>query len=183
MKEAKLIKEYMKKDKLEIENVIHDYTPYLYTILHNKNIDLKDEDIEEIIADVFLAVWKNQKRLKKDKKMSSYLAEITNHLFYKKSKTIKKYIDIHQCTDNLFYRDSMETIIEKSQKENLVINAVYKMKDEDKRIFLAYYYYANSMKNIAKELEISEQKVKSRLFRIRRKLKKILEKEGYHYEQ
>ena len=77
----------------------------------------------------------------------------------------------------------METIIEKSQKENLVINAVYKMKDEDKRIFLAYYYYANSMKNIAKELEISEQKVKSRLFRIRRKLKKILEKEGYHYEQ
>ena len=56
MKEAKLIKEYMKKDKLEIENVIHDYTPYLYTILHNKNIDLKDEDIEEIIADVFLAV-------------------------------------------------------------------------------------------------------------------------------
>ena len=55
------------------------------------------------------------------------------------------------------------------------------MKQEDKEIFMSYYYYAKSIKEIANTLKIAETKVKSRLFRIRQKLKKVLEKRGYHY--
>ena len=55
------------------------------------------------------------------------------------------------------------------------------MKEEDKNIFIAYYYYSRSIKEISSDLKISELKVKSRLFRIRRKLKKVLEQRGYSY--
>ena len=58
---------------------------------------------------------------------------------------------------------------------------VNNMKQEDKEIFMSYYYYAKSIKEIADTLKIAESKVKSRLFRIRKKLKKVLEKRGYSY--
>ena len=57
------------------------------------------------------------------------------------------------------------------------------MKEEDRRIFTNYYYYSKKIKEISKELNISEIKVKSRLSRIRKKLKKELEKRGYSYER
>ena len=46
------------------------------------------------------------------------------------------------------------------------------MNKEDKEIFLSYYYDERSIKEIAIIFNFSEAKVKSRLFRIRKKLKK-----------
>ena len=63
MKKENLIKQYVEKDNLNIEKVMEDYTNYLYVIVKNKNFKLTEEDIEEIVSDVFLAVWKNQKQL------------------------------------------------------------------------------------------------------------------------
>ena len=57
------------------------------------------------------------------------------------------------------------------------------MKEEDRKIFKSYYYSSKKIKDISKELNISEIKVKSRLSRIRKKLKKELEKRGYGYER
>lgn len=56
---------------------------------------------------------------------------------------------------------------------------VNNMKQEDKDIFTLYYYNSRTMKEIADILNITEKKVKSRLFRIRQKVKKFLEKRGY----
>ena len=58
---------------------------------------------------------------------------------------------------------------------------VNNMKQEDKDIFILYYYNAKSIKDIANILNITENKIKSRLFRIRRKIKRGLEKRGYSY--
>ena len=83
MKEKNLIKQYMENDELNIEKIIANYTPYLYTILKNKKPNIEDEDIEEIISDVFLIVWKNQKKLELEKDMSSYLVGVLKNLYYK----------------------------------------------------------------------------------------------------
>ena len=58
---------------------------------------------------------------------------------------------------------------------------VNNMKQEDKDIFILYYYNAKSIKDIANILNIIENKIKSRLFRIRRKIKRGLEKRGYSH--
>ena len=56
------------------------------------------------------------------------------------------------------------------------------MSKEDKDMFLLYYYFSKSIKEISKDLNCSEFKIKSRLFRIRKKLKANLERGGYRYE-
>ena len=56
------------------------------------------------------------------------------------------------------------------------------MKKEDKDIFIMYYYNSKKIKEISKTLNISESKVKTKLHRIKKKLRKELEKNGYKLE-
>ena len=53
------------------------------------------------------------------------------------------------------------------------------MKENDIFIFNLYYYSAMKISEIANILNISEFNVKSRLYRIRKKVKKELQKGGY----
>ena len=56
------------------------------------------------------------------------------------------------------------------------------MQKEDKDIFIMYYYNSKKVKEISKTLKISESKVKTKLHRIRKRLRKELEKNGYKLE-
>ena len=89
MKESNLIKNYIQDNQLNIEKVIINYTPYIYTIIKNKNANLSKEDIEEIVSDVFLAIWKNQSRLYINKEISTYLVGIAKNLYNKKIRNKK----------------------------------------------------------------------------------------------
>lgn len=175
------IKEYIENDKLNIEKVMDEYTGYLYTVIKNKNLQLIDEDIEEIVSDVFLAVWKNQSHLDINKDMSSYLSGIAKNVYCKKIRKLKNESDINDYENVLCDNENFEKKIEDKQKSNVIIEEINNMKQEDKDIFVLYYYYSKTIKEIAKILAITEPKVKSRLFRIRKKLKKNLEKRGYSY--
>ena len=61
---------------LNIELAMNDYNNYIYKIIKNKYNGFSDEDIEEMILDVFLTLWNNQNKLDINQKMSSYIAGI-----------------------------------------------------------------------------------------------------------
>ena len=53
-----------KEKKNSIDEAIRIYTPYLSTVLyHMAGNSLPKEDIEEIVADVFVVLWKNAGRI------------------------------------------------------------------------------------------------------------------------
>ena len=130
---------YMDGKILNIELAMKDYNNYIYKIIRNNYNNFSDEDVEEIILDVFLTLWNNQNKLDINQKMSSYIAGITKNLIKKK----------------------------------------YRTNNNDENIFIKYYYWGQSIKEISNSFSISESKVKSKLFRIRKKLYKILKKRGY----
>ena len=74
------IDSYFKDDVLQIEILMNDYTNYILTIIRNFNINLSEEDIEEIMLDVFLTIWNNQEKLIRECNMSPYIAGITKNL-------------------------------------------------------------------------------------------------------
>ena len=53
----------MGENGLIAEDVMNDFSNYIYTISRNSYVSLKDEDIEEIVVDVVFTVWKNQEKL------------------------------------------------------------------------------------------------------------------------
>ena len=56
------------------------------------------------------------------------------------------------------------------------------LKEIDVKIITMFYYSNKSIKDIAKELNISEVNTKTRLHRIRKKIKQELKQGGFFYE-
>lgn len=159
---------------------------YVYIIIKNSGYLFSNEDIEEIASDVFLIIWRNKEKLDINKEISPYIAGITKNLIRKKKRDIKSINEDLKNIDELqnYLSDKIDyTQNEAEEKEqiDIVTDELTKMKEEDKNIFTYYYYESKSIKEIANILEITEIKVKSRLSRIRKKLKKELEKRGYGY--
>ena len=111
----------MENGVLDIERVMHEFTPYIYAIINNKKIILKEEDKEEVISDVFLAVWKNQNKLELDRKMSLYIGGIANNIISKKISKISNFFDIDEYENNLFTLENFDLKIENKDKTDLIL--------------------------------------------------------------
>lgn len=170
---------YIQNNELEIEEIMKKYNHYIYTIINRSYIMFSKEDEEEIILDVYLTLWNNKEKLDINKSMTAYIAGITKNLILKKARQQKYIENIEDYQERLTSIQNIEIDYVESQKNKFIINELEKMKQEDREIFMTYYYERRKIKEIAIMFKISESKVKSKLFRTRNKLKKILNKGGY----
>lgn len=181
--EEKTIDKYIENDELNIEKVINEYSGYIYIIVKNLAKEtISKEDIEEIISDVFVTFWNNREKLDKTKLIKNYLAGITKNLIKLKYRQIKFDFNIDNYENKLITNLSIEENFEISESNNIVEKTLENMQKEDKDIFIMYYYNSKKIKEISKTLNISESKVKTKLHRIRKRLRKELEKNGYKLE-
>ena len=180
----KKIREYIFDGKMDITNIMKDFAGYVFIIIKNSKYNFNNEDIEEIASDVFLVIWQNQKKLDINKEIKPYIAGITKNLILKKQRMItNQNLDIEILEKSIQDNTDVYNKTEENEKTRIIMEELKNMKEEDRKIFKSYYYSSKKIKDISRELGISEIKVKSRLSRIRKKLKKELEKRGYGYER
>lgn len=170
---------YLDNDELKMEEIMKNYTNYIYTIIRNYYTNLSNEDIEEITLDVFLTLWKNQAKLDVNRSMSSYIGGITKNLIKYKLRQEKKELNIDDYDEELLNITNIEIFLIQDEKKKIIANQLEEVKKEEKEIFILYYYNDMSVKEISKQLNMSNSKVKIILFRIRKKLRKALKERGY----
>ena len=101
MEDDKLIKAYFVDGKLDIKQIVNEFSNYVFTIIKNMTRDmLRDEDVEEMISDVFLVVWKNQKKLKKDKFLKPYISGVTKNVVKSTLRDNQKLINLLNLEEN-----------------------------------------------------------------------------------
>lgn len=171
--------QYVQNNKLQMEKVIELYTNYVCKIIRNSYFNISDEDMEEITLDVFLTLWKNQYKLDLNKNLSSYIAGITRNLIKKKYRDLKLNANIDNFEEEIIDTNNIELNLYRKDKNEVIIQELNKLKNEDKDIFIMYYYENIKLNEISRRLNISESKVKVKLYRIRKKLKKVLNERGY----
>lgn len=179
----KKIYDYIINGNLAIDDVVEDYSNYVYSVIKNNYSNLSSEDIEEIRLDVFFIVWKNKDKLDINQKFSSYIAGITRNLIKQKWRYIKINEDINNYEDKLISNLNIENTLKYNEQSTIIINKLKTMSEEDRNIFIQYYFENNTIKEISKMNNLSESKVGTKLHRIRKKLQHELKKGGYeHYE-
>lgn len=165
MNNLKEINNYIvNKDELDLDRIIDDFTPYVRKIINNMSGNkLSYEDKEEILADTFFIVWKNQ--TKKIIYLDSYIAGIIRNLI--KEKLNKRNITYNiEDYDNFISYSDIDIFLE----ERIEIERCLKiLKSKELEIFNMFYYYSKSTKEISFELGISEMNVCTKLSRIRKK--------------
>lgn len=184
--EDRKICSYFNNNELSIDKVISDFEDYVYVIIKNSSSKIKEEDIEEIKLDVFFTIWKNQNKLQKEKEMSPYISAVTKNLILKKYRTLKKensnslednYNNIENETK---FTIDLEVELINNEKIKILEKNLKEMKKENQDIFFLYYYEGLKISEISKRLGFSIPKIKAKLFKTRRKLKKVLEERGYY---
>ena len=177
MNDCKEIKHYIKNNELDLEKIINEYSSYIATIINNMARDsLNDEDKEEIASEVFFILWKNKDKLDINKYLSPYIAGIARNVVKEYLRKVKVNFDISDYENSLYSYDEIKFFNNSVGEISKIEKNLENMKEIDKRVFLDFYYYSKSIKDIAKKYNISEFSVKQRLYRIRKKIKKEAQK-------
>lgn len=181
MEEGKIVSSYMNKDKsLDLTRIVNDYTNYVFMIIRNMTKEvLTNEDIEEIISDVFLVVWKNKDKLEMNSLLKPYIAGVSKNIIKNRLRSLKITDELNENFDKAS-DDDVSDLVESKEVNDIIIHELDKNPD-DKKIFIMFYYEGKKSKEIADILGYTEFNVSTKLHRIRKRLKDVLEKRGYSY--
>lgn len=169
--EEKLLMRLKNKKRNSIDEAITVYTPYLSTVLYNMvGNRLPKEDIEEIVSDVFVTLWKNAEYIDLTKgTIRSYIAAVARNFALKR---LNKKTD-YTCLDDIEIPDKASAD-EANSADSAVWDAVMSLGEPDNEIFVRYYKFDEKLKDISKATGINISTIKTKLSRGKRKLKGIL---------
>ena len=183
MEDEKIIEMFFERSEEALAFCSEKYGAYCRAVA--RNILQNEEDAEECVNDAFLNAWENIPP-NRPEKLGAYLGKITHNLALNRLKYYSAEKRGNGQADAAF--SELEECIpaedetERKFDEALLINAInaflYASPAEKHNIFIRRYWYFCPVKDIAKAYGMSESKVKSLLFRMRKELKKHLEKEG-----
>ncbi len=176
------LKDYLKNGKVDIDKIIDDFYGYVYIIVKNGvSIAMTDEDIEEIVSDVFVAIWKNSINLLKTTEIKPYLIGIAKNVIRNKYRNTELNFSISDYEENLIDTCNIEKITEENEQNKVILDTLKTVKPKEYEIFIMFYYESKSVKEIAKVLNLSTSNVKTILHRVRKVIKRNLEDGGYSY--
>ena len=178
MKKENTIESYIVDNQLDMTRVFDEYYHYVSKIIKNKHT-IKIEDEEEMIADVFLILWKNKDRLDRKAVFSPYIAGITKRLIYRKYRELSRTIEFSQYENEMISRFNVDSIVEQKEMNDCITKNLKALGDTEYEIFKKFYYEGKKVKQIAQEMNLSNSNVKTKLHRTRKKIKEILKVGGF----
>ena len=179
MNETTLLKKLKQKRQSALDAAIELYTPYISVVLFNiSGGRFSPEDIEEIVSDTFIALWKNAAGIDPEKgSVKSYLAGTARNLaaMRLRARAMDSVpIDENEISD---CGGAAEELI-KSDDAKTLWRAVAALGETDCEIFVRYYKYGEKIKDISAAMSLNVSTVKTKLARGKKKLKKRLSEEG-----
>ena len=149
-----------------------------------KNMLWNLEDAEECVNDTYLTAW-NTIPPERPNNLCAFILKITRNLTLKKIEynTAKKRNPELELTlseiDDICCNGNVEHQIEVDELARSISIFLRTQDSINRDIFIRRYWYYDSISDISLQYNISENNVKSILYRMRNKLKEYLIKEGY----
>jgi len=183
MEDSQIIKLYFDRSEQAIQETDTKYGGYCYSIAYN--ILTNREDSEEAVSDTYLSAW-NAMPPRRPSVLATFLGKITRNISidrWRKSRAFKRgggqmEIALEELGECVSGGESAEDTVARKEILASLNRFCAGLNDTDRKVFLCRYWYLDSMEEIAEKSGFSVSKVKSMLFRIRKRLNAHLEKEG-----
>jgi len=184
MSDIDIVGLYWKRDEAAINETERQYGKYLTKIAYNILADF--EDSKESVNDTYLKAW-NSMPPHKPNILSTFLGKITRQVsidvFRKRSSQKRRNSEYMQSLSELEECVSGGVDTEQEVEYALLVDTINtflrSLSPEARNAFMGRYYFMDSIREMATNLNISESKAKSILYRVRLGLKANLEKEGF----
>ena len=177
---------YWERSPLAIEKSQKNYGSYChaiaYNILHN------DPDSDECVNETWYRAWCAMPDARPDH-LGAFLAAITRRLsidYYRRHHAARRnfgetnllYEELSECLAD--QRSDMDQHIDEMTLTEALNHFLKELDQESRVLFIKRYWYCESIREIANSLSMNQSRIKSNLFRTRKRLKKYLESEGIY---
>ena len=183
MKDDAIVSMFINRDEQAIREAESKYQKYLMSVSYN--ICGNMEDSKECVSDTYLAAW-NSIPPHHPENLLAYLSRLTRRIsidsFRKKNRDKRRSsqyaVSLDELEECIPDRNRTEEIVEERELQRYINQFLGTLRENERNIFLRRYWYAEEYNEIAKRYSLNLNTVKTTLFRVRRKLKDYLEKEG-----
>lgn len=174
LKEAEALALLKLGDEEALEWFIDRYSAYVGTVVNNiLKGSMSHEDVEEVVSDVFVTLWRSASKLY-PLNLKGYLSRVARSLSMQKLR--ERVAELPLDEDILILDDdSLFDRLDKEERDEQVRKAVWSLPQPDREIFLRFYYYCQSVSEIAEQMKMNQSTIKTRLRRGRERLRIQLE--------
>ncbi len=185
MNEQEFLRGLKKGNVTVYENFVDTYSRYVTAIVGRVGRTLPSQEVEELVADVFIKMWHSRKKLNiKDGCLKAYLAITAKNLTLNRLKVLGKIDEVGfgENEGTLDILDSPETQILQAETQAIIIELIDMLPSPDKEIFVRRYLNFESLKEISSKMDIPVGTVGTKIARTKIKLKSSLLERGVRYE-
>ncbi|MDB7881657.1 sigma-70 family RNA polymerase sigma factor [Flavonifractor plautii] len=178
MDEITLAKKLRQGSRLALERAIDRFTPYVSAVVVRVLAGRgAREDVEELTADVFLALWAHAGELDPEQGLRPWLGAVARNRAMDWLRTHKEAAPLPEDAAAPGGADP-QAEAERREWAARLWDAVEGLDEPDRTLFLRYYYCGDKLKDIARALGLTQTAAKQRLFRGRKALRDTLTKGG-----
>ena len=182
MKDEEMVGLYWMRSEDAVAATAEKYGNYCYSIafsiLHNA------EDAEECVNDAYLAAW-NSIPPHRPERVAAFLGKITRNVSLNRWKQYNAQkrgegqteLALSELEECIPAKTGIEQAVEDELLTRSIEKFLYSQPKLKRNLFIRRYWYISSIQELADEYGMSESKVKSLLFRMRKKLNHHLAKE------
>ena len=183
MEDEAIIRMYWARDEEAIARTRDKYGRFCHEIAFH--ILRQRQDTEECLNDTWLRAW-NAMPEDWPRALMAYLGKITRNLAitrYRGAHAEKRgggtlEIALDELGECVAAGGSVERTVERREAAQRISAFLRTLSEEQCDLFVRRYWYMDSIEELAARFGMSESRVKSSLFRTRKKLRTCLEREG-----
>ena len=178
LSDKKIISAITARDERMLAFVVQKYSKLLWKIAASILINAASvQDVEECVADVFIYLWQYPEKYDPDKaKLSSWLSVVA------RSKAVDSYRRITRKREVSMEEILMESLghaennVADEEKDKLR-SCIDELDEKEKELVMRRYYYEQKPAEIAVALDMPKKQAENRLYYVRQKLRKMMEKQ------
>lgn len=175
-----IIELFFQRDQDAIVETKRKYDGYCSAIAYN--ILASFEDTQECVSDVYLKTW-NAIPPTRPLRFKAYLGRITHNLALdryrqRKNKKYSVFSDVMEEFEIPVLEEPGDAL-ERKELASVISAFIRTLPPVKQKVFLLRYWYYEPIKTISHETGLTEERIKTDLYRTRKKLKAYLEQEGY----
>lgn len=187
MDDEQIVELYFARSEKAITETASKYEKYCYTIAYHILGD--HNDAEECVSDTYLGAW-NSIPPNRPERLSAFLGKITRRAAIRRwqnrhaakrgeGQTAAALEELEECIPS---EQNVEQEIEAENLRQIINEFVLSLPQTERKVFVCRYWYLDTISDICRQFNFSQSKVKSMLYRTRKKLQSYLYKEGVYVE-
>lgn len=183
VEDNRIVELYWQRAEQAIAETEAKYGPYCRTIARRVLSD--ERDAEECVADAYLDAW-NRIPPHRPASLRAFIGKIVRHVAIDRlrSRSAQKrggnevFLALDELEECIPAREDAETAFERSELANALESFLSSLPDTERRLFLRRYWYMDPVDELCERFGFSESKVKTMLYRTRKKLRAYLTKQN-----